>query len=324
MRYRGVPSRRRLIRRRPGAPGPGLHRRHGAGRHPLHAHTGAFGKKYLPETLGSAGRGVSTPTVTAGRTSCFVNSKNWPGRPGVAHARRRCTGTRQRPVHRHHRAVRPRRRAVRHGRRGGRLRQRRQRRCLRHRARRQPSVQGLGGGRFADVTTKAGVADRGILDERALVRLRQGRPARSVRRALRRLVARRPTCSAPSTARASPTARRSRTRARARRCFATAATARSRTSTKRAGLLDPTVEGARRRDARLRRRRLDGSVRGERHAAESAVPKQAGRHVRRRGAWPLGSRSARPAWRAPAWASTRRTTTDRDGPASSSATSRMR
>ena len=36
-----------------------------------------------------------------------------------------------------------------------------------------------------------------------------------------------------------------------------------------------------------------------------------------RGASSRASRSARPAWRAPAWASTRSTTTARDGPASS-------
>ena len=86
------------------------------------------------------------------------------------------------------------------------------------------------GGRFEDVTAQAGVGDPGFSTSAAVVRLRPRRPARPVRRQLRRVVDREGSVSARSTARASRTARRRRTRARVRRSTATRATARSRTS----------------------------------------------------------------------------------------------
>ncbi len=44
---------------------------------------GAFGKKYLPETLGSGGAFVDVDN-DGWQDIIFVNSKNWPGRPGPA------------------------------------------------------------------------------------------------------------------------------------------------------------------------------------------------------------------------------------------------
>ena len=70
-------------------------------------------------------------------------------------------------------------RDVRHGRRRRRLRQRRPGRPLRHRPRRRTTSSATSAAaRFADVTAKAGVGRPGLLDERHVLRLRQGRQAR--------------------------------------------------------------------------------------------------------------------------------------------------
>ena len=97
-------------------------------------------------------------------------------------------------------------------------------------ARRQPSVpQRSAAASSSTSPARAGVGDRGFSTSAAVVRLRQRRQARSVRRALRATGRPRTISSARSTARASRTARPNRTRGRARRSIATGATARSRT-----------------------------------------------------------------------------------------------
>ena len=65
---------------------------------------------------------------------------------------------------------------------------------------------------------------------------------------------------------------------------------------------------------RLRPGRLARHLRGQRHAAQQAVSQPAQRHVQGRRRSTPASRSARTARRAPAWASTRPTSTTRAGP----------
>ena len=114
----------------------------------------------------------------------------------------------------------------------------------------------LGGGTFADVTAEAGVADGGFAtsaaffdyDKDGKLDLFVGQLRRVVDRQGPLLHARR---HAPS-----PTARPSRTRARAPRLYRNRGDGTFEDVTQKAGLLEPDVEGARRRPARLRRRRL--------------------------------------------------------------------
>ena len=190
----------------------------------------------------------STPTATAGRTSCSSTRRTGPGSPAPTSLPGALPQQPRRHVHRRHAAGRPGGRDVRHGRRppptttttatststspasGG-----------------NHLFRNTGGGKFVDVTAKAGVGQRRVLDQRRLVRLRPRRPARSLRRALRRLVDRERPRSARSTARRSRTARPSRTRARARRSITTVGDGTFEDVTKKAGLYDRDVEGARRR-----------------------------------------------------------------------------
>ena len=84
--------------------------------------------------------------------------------------------------------------------RGRRLRQRRLSRHVRHRVRHAASLyHNNGNGTFTDVTEKAGVDLAGLDDQRGLVRLRQRRPARSLRLQLRRVRGDQATCSAATT-----------------------------------------------------------------------------------------------------------------------------
>ena len=150
--------------------------------------TAPSGKKYLPETLGVRRRRASTWTATAGRTCC--SSTRRTGR--AARARSRCPALYRNnqdgtfadvtrgsgldvemygiggaaadfdndgKVDVYLTALG-----------GNRL------------------FRNLGGGKFADVTGERRRRRARLLDQRALVRLRQRRQARSVRRALRRLV----------------------------------------------------------------------------------------------------------------------------------------
>ena len=181
----------------------------------------------------------------------------------------------------------------------------------------------LGGGKFADVTAQAGVGDCGFSTSALWFDYDKRRHGSISSSPLRRLVDREGSVlharreeqvvlhagilQGPEPDAVSQPRRRH---------------VRGRDAPRRA--VRPDVQGARRRHARLRRRRLAGPVRRQRHAAEPAVSQQRRRHVRRRRRRRPASPSARRASRAPAWASTRPTTTARDGPASSSATSRTR
>ena len=286
-----------------------VHRRHRRRRHPLPHNSGAFGKKYLPETMGS---GVRVPRRRrrrlAGHPARELDELAGPARaaqslPALYRNNRDGTFTDIT------RAVRARRRDVRHRRGRRRLRQRRRRRPLRHRARRQPPVQE---------------------PRRRQVRGRHARrPASAIR------ASRRARCGSTTTATASSICSsrnyvewsvekdlfctldgKSKSyctpesyKGQSPTLFRNRGDGTFEDVTPKAGLFDPDVEGARRGAARLRRRRLARPVRRQRHAAEPALPQQGRRHVRRRRRWRPASPSARRAWRAPAWASTPPTTT---------------
>ena len=96
-----------------------------------------------------------------------------------------------------------------------------------------------GGGKFQDVTAAGGHRQRELRHQRRLARLRPRRPARSLRRQLRAVDARKATSGARSTARPSPTARPSRTRAPPRSSTATSAAAQFEDVTGKAGVADP-------------------------------------------------------------------------------------
>ena len=147
-------------------------------------HSGAFGKKYLPETMGSGCAFVDVDG-DGWQDVVFVQSMDWPGRAGTKVVSRALPEQSQRHLHRHHarggaggRDVRPRRR-------GGGLRQRRRRRHLHHGARPEPPVPERRA-RPLRRRHRAGRRRRPrVLDERPLVRLRPRRPAGPVRRPLR-------------------------------------------------------------------------------------------------------------------------------------------
>ena len=270
--------------------------------------SGAFGKKYLPETLGSGGV-VLDVDEDGWQDLLLINSMNWPGRAGArsypALYRNNRNGTftdiargSGLDVEMYgiggaaadfdndgHTDVY----VTALG--GNRL------------------FKGLGGGKFVDVTKKAGVADSGFSTSALWFDYdNDGKLDLFVTHYVEWSIEKdlfctldgknKSYCTPESYKGQSPT------------LFHNRGDGTFEDVTRRAGLYDTDVEGARRRDARLRRRRLDGSVRRQRHAAEPAVPQQGQRHVRRRRRRRRASRSARRAWRAPAWASTPPTTTD--------------
>ena len=64
-----------------GGHAPDLHRRHEGGRHPLPPRQRRIRQEIPAGNDGLRAPPSSTPTATARRTSCFVNSMSWPGRP---------------------------------------------------------------------------------------------------------------------------------------------------------------------------------------------------------------------------------------------------
>ena len=272
--------------------------------------SGAFGKKYLPETMGAGGAFFDADGDGA-QDILLVNSMPWPGQP----ARQSLPGALQeqprRHVHRRHRGVGP-------------------RRCRSTAWASPPAdydndgktdvyITALGRNRLfrnlgGDALRRRDGGGRGrhrrLLDERRVVRLRPRRPARSVRHPLRGRGRWRRTSTARSTARPSRTARRRPTRDRARCSIATAATARSRTRRRRPACCDPAAKAL---GIALLDYNGDGWLdlfvandtqpnRLYREQAERARSPTIGRGGRRR-----LQRSGRR--RAPAWASTPPTTT---------------
>ncbi len=178
------------------------------------------------------------------------------------------------------------------------------------------------GGRFGDVTVRAGIRNADFTVSARLARLRSRRPGRPVRRQLRALVAGR--------GGAVRAGRRARL-LRARRLQAQGAGAlpqpRRRPVRRRHGqgrAARPDRQGHGRRRARLQRRRLARRVRRPTTAyprSSTATPAAAASWTR---PWAPASRSASTASPAPTWASMRPTTTAPDGRTFSSATSSTR
>ena len=141
-----------------------------AGLHFVHEN-GAFGKKYLPETMGSGGAFLDADG-DGWQDILLVNGTSWPGQPAsravMALYRNNHDGTFT-DVTAAAGLGGP---DVRHGRRRRRLRQRRQRGHLRHGLGRAGCSTTSAGCKFADVTDAAQVGVARIRDERRLVRLR--------------------------------------------------------------------------------------------------------------------------------------------------------
>ena len=284
-----------------------VHRRHrsrpaSASRHD----SGAFGKKYLPETMGSGGAFLDVDG-DGWQDILLVNSMTWPGRPAArslpALYRNNRDGTftdvtraAGLGVEMYGLGV-----AAADYDNDGRID------LYVTALGKQPPVPEPRRRRFADVTARAGVGDPGSRRARpgstttATAGSICSSPTTSSGRSRR-------TCSARSTARPSPTARPSRTRARARRSIATAATARSRTSTTKAGLYDPPSKalGVALLD-------YDGDGWLDLFVANDTQPNRlygtSGTARSPTSASRPASRSTRRASRAPAWASTPPTTT---------------
>ena len=149
--------------------------------------SGATGKKYLPETMGS---GVAFLDADGDGLAGSVlrQLQELAGSAGQALASRALSQHRQGHVRRRH----PRRRAgggaLRAGRRGRRLRQRRRRRSVRDGARGQPPVPQRGQRRVHRRHCQGRRRRLGLLDQRRVGRLRQGRLARPGRAQLRGVV----------------------------------------------------------------------------------------------------------------------------------------
>ena len=190
--------------------------------------SGAFGKKYLPETMGS-GAAFFDGDGDGAQDILFVNSMSWPGRPAEPLTARALQEQSRRHVHRRHGRLGPRGCALRPWRRGRRLRQRRQDRSLHHRARKEPPVPQPWRPALRRRHRRGRCRQHRVLDQRRVARLRPRRAARSVRRQLRRLVGReRPVLHARRQVEVG-TARPSCTKVRARRSIAAPAMGGSRT-----------------------------------------------------------------------------------------------
>ena len=182
---------------------------------------------------------------------------------------------------------RPRR--LRHGRRDRRLRQRRLGRPLSHRTSAATSCCGTTAtARSATSRARAGPTIRRLERLGGVRRLRPRRLARSLRRQLPDLQRSSATSTCLNRDRAAGLLPAAGVSARSRAaCFATAATARSRTSRRRAlvgGAYGPALGVV---DGRLQRRRLDRHLRRQRRQAEPALDQPAERHASRtRRSWP--------------------------------------
>ena len=98
-------------------------------------YTGAFGKKYLPETMGPGCAFIDYDN-DGNPDILLINGTDFPGHKIAAHDAEALPQQRQRHLHRRYGQGGPGPRDVRHGRGGGRLRQRRLGRHLHHRPRR--------------------------------------------------------------------------------------------------------------------------------------------------------------------------------------------
>ena len=233
---------------------------------------GRAGKKYLPETLGSGcaffdADGDGWPDIL------LINSKDWTPR-GRKSLCRPLPQQPQRHLHQHHRRQRPRRRDVRHGRGHRRLRQRRPRRRLHHRARRRPPLPQRRQRQVPRRHQGRRHPERQLRHQRRLARLRPRRQAGSLRRQLRPVDAEeRPLVLARRRHQVLLHARILQGHALAA-STTTSAAAVSRTSPQSAGIGDPTSKSLGRHRPRLQRRRLARPLRRQRHAAQQALPQQ--------------------------------------------------
>ena len=286
---------------------------------------GAFGKKYLPETMGS-GCAFLDVDGDGWQDILLVQSTSWPGRRRRQDAFRARALPEQpeRHVHGRHAQRGSCGRDVRPGCRRGGLRQRR--RC-RHLSSRRSAPTGSfsndGAGRFEDVTAQAGVGDPGFSASALWFDYdRDGRLDLFVANYVRWSIETDRFCSLDGKTKSycTPEAYKGQSPT----LYRNNGDGTFEDVTKKAGLLRPGEQDARPRADRLRQRRLARRVRRQRHAAQPVVSQQGRRHVRRRRLSRPASRSTKQAWRAPAWASMRRTTTARAARASSSAISRTR
>jgi tetratricopeptide (TPR) repeat protein len=190
---------------------PRVHRRHGAGGHPLRPQQRPRGQEV---SAGNHGLGLRLLRCRWRRLAGHPAHQQ----QGLDAARpplpaRALSQQSQRHVHRYHRGQRPRRRDVRHGRGHRRLRQRRPRRRLHHRARAATTCSTTGNGKFAmspkppaSRTRISAPAPRGWITTATASSTCSSPTTCSGPR--------RTTCGARSTAPPNPTARRNPTKAR--------------------------------------------------------------------------------------------------------------
>ena len=173
----------------------------------------------------------------------------------------------------------------------------------------------LGGGKFADVTAKAGVGDPGFSHERHVLRLRQGRPARPVRRQLRQWSIEKDlfcTLDGKSKSYCTPESYKGQSL----RLYRNLGGGTFEDVTKKAGL-----EDARAKSLGVALIDYDADAWPDLFVANDTQPnklysQQRQRHASATSAWPRASPSARRASRARGWAWTRPTTTAAAGPRS--------
>ena len=241
---------------------------------------GAFGKKYLPETLGS-GCAFLDFDSDGWQDILLVNSRNWPGRPGAAVVSGALSQQPQRHVYRRH-----------------------------AQAGLAVEMYGFGvaaadydndgrvdiyitasdpnrlfknvGGRFVDVTAARGVDDPGFSTSAMWFDYdRDGRLDLFVANYVEWSADSDLFCTLDGKTKSYCTPESYK--GQSSTLYRNKGDGTFENVTKRSRPLRSVVESTRRRAHRLRQRRPAGSVRRERHAAEPAVSQQGKRHVRRRG-----------------------------------------